>query len=181
MNWPVVREILRRRRGLLDAVVFSGGEPSFQKALLPALREVKALGFKAALHTGGAYPELLAELLPELDWVGFDVKALASDYPTITGVARSGVKNWQSLMRLLDSGVAFECRTTVHKNLISLSHLRVLAIQLAQAGVRRYVVQPVRGGAMCDSHLPDSAWMPDDTEFVLREIAPLFEEFQLRR
>lgn len=181
LSWPGVREFLQQRRGLLDAVVFSGGEPGFQKALLPALREVKALGFKAALHTGGAYPELLAELLPELDWVGFDVKALANDYPTITGVPRSGVKNWQSLIRLLDSGVAFECRTTVHKALMSLSHLRMLAIQLAHVGVSHYAVQPVRAGGWCDPGLPDSIWTQRDTEFVQREIAPLFEHFQLRR
>lgn len=179
-SWGETREFLRQRQGLLDAVVFSGGEPTFQKALLPALREVKELGFKAALHTGGAYPELFAALLPELDWVGFDVKALAPDYPLITGVPRSGVKNWQSLMLLIASGLPFECRTTVHKDLFSLSHLRVLASQLAHAGVKNYSVQLARGGELCDPELPLSRWLPEDTEFVAREIAPMFERFALR-
>lgn len=178
--WAQIREFLSRRRDLLDAVVFSGGEPSFQKALEPALRETRALGFKTALHTGGAYPELLEKLLPLIDWVGFDVKALVADYPALTGVPRSGVRNWQSLMRLIQSGVPFEARTTWHTELMTTSQLRVLATQLAVAGVENYSVQVVRGGALNDDALGASPWGADYRDFVQREIAPLFQRFSLR-
>ncbi|MBP8264734.1 MAG: anaerobic ribonucleoside-triphosphate reductase activating protein, partial [Pseudomonas sp.] len=51
--WPEVLDFLRRRQGLLEAVVFSGGEPTLQAALPAAIAEVRELGFKIGLHTAG--------------------------------------------------------------------------------------------------------------------------------
>lgn len=59
-SWPDVRGWLTSRRGLLDGVVFSGGEPLLQRGLAPALGEVRSLGFATGLHTAGIYPERLA-------------------------------------------------------------------------------------------------------------------------
>ena len=56
MQWSAVMSFLQRRQGLLDAVVFSGGEPTLQHGLRQAMTEVRGLGFKVGLHTGGAYP-----------------------------------------------------------------------------------------------------------------------------
>ncbi len=78
---------LGTRRGLLDAVVFSGGEPTAQAGLADAIAAVHALGFKIGLHTGGAYPRRLAAVLPQVDWVGLDVKAPQAEYAGVTGVA----------------------------------------------------------------------------------------------
>src|SRR5690242_19840999 len=75
IRWQDVLVFLGTRRGLLDAVVFSGGEPTMQRALPDAMREVKAQGFKVGLHTAGIYPRKLAMLLPLVDWTGLDVKA----------------------------------------------------------------------------------------------------------
>ena len=83
---PPSSDWLATRRGLLDAVVFSGGEPTAQAALPDAVALVRDLGFAVGLHTGGAYPRRLAALLPQLDWVGLDVKAAESDYPLVTGI-----------------------------------------------------------------------------------------------
>ncbi|PKO61543.1 MAG: anaerobic ribonucleoside-triphosphate reductase activating protein, partial [Betaproteobacteria bacterium HGW-Betaproteobacteria-17] len=88
--WEDVLAFLRRRRGLLDGVVFSGGEPTAQAGLLDAMREVRELGFKIGLHTGGMYPQRLAAVLPLVDWVGLDVKAPFADYPRVTSVTGSG-------------------------------------------------------------------------------------------
>ena len=76
--------------GLLDAVVFSGGEPTLQAGLLDAMLEVRELGFKIGLHTAGMYPQRLAAILPLMDWVGMDVKAPFADYARITGTPGSG-------------------------------------------------------------------------------------------
>ena len=70
-----VRELLAKRRGLLDGVVFSGGEPTRQRALGSAMREVRELGFGVGLHTGGSYPARLREVIGLVDWVGIDIKA----------------------------------------------------------------------------------------------------------
>ncbi len=90
--WPEVLAFLKSRQGLLDGVVFSGGEPTLQAALPAALAQVRALGFQTALHTGGMYPERLQALLPLLDWVGLDIKGPLHAYDAITRTPGSGAK-----------------------------------------------------------------------------------------
>ena len=136
--------LLRQRHGLLDGVVFSGGEPLAQSGLPDALAQVRALGYATALHTAGMYPERLAAALPLLDWVGLDIKAPLHRYDAITGVPGSGVKAWDALRRLLGSGVAYECRTTWHAGLFGPEELQGLADALARVGVRRWAVQECR-------------------------------------
>ena len=75
-SWEEVESLLKRRHGLLDGVVFSGGEPCLDPALPAAVRAVKEMGYEVGLHTGGSYPARLAEVLPDLSWVGLDVKAV---------------------------------------------------------------------------------------------------------
>ncbi|MGB5568670.1 MAG: anaerobic ribonucleoside-triphosphate reductase activating protein, partial [Sedimenticolaceae bacterium] len=124
--WQGVAALLRRRRGLLDAVVFSGGEPTLQRGLPDAVREVREMGFKVGLHTAGCYPERLDELLPTLDWVGLDIKALPQDYGALTGVPGSGERAFESLQFLIESGVRHEVRVTVHDALLPEGRLRQL-------------------------------------------------------
>ncbi len=139
--WSGVRDLLGRRRGLLDAVVFSGGEPTYQAALPAALAEVKALGFKVGLHSAGPYPQRLGRALPWLDWVGLDIKALPEDYPQITGVPGSGERAWASLRLLVQAGIDLQVRTTPMPGLDSPDYLERLRGRLAEAGVRHHVLQ----------------------------------------
>ena len=74
--WKNFLKFLEERKGRLNAVVFSGGEPLMQDTLIDAMSEVKAFGtYKIGLHTGGYRPEMLKKVLPYVDWVGFDIKA----------------------------------------------------------------------------------------------------------
>ena len=139
--WSRVRDLLDRRRGLLDAVVFSGGEPTLQAALPAAMAEVRARGFKTGLHTAGTYPKRLRLVLPYVDWVGLDIKALPEDYPVVTGIPGSGAAPWQSLGLLLDADVALEVRTTPMPGLDSTDYLDRLMRRLGAVGVRDYVLQ----------------------------------------
>jgi len=142
--WPEVLAFLKSRQGLLDGVVFSGGEPTLQAALPAALAQVRALGFQTALHTGGMYPERLHALLPLLDWVGLDIKGPLHAYDAITRTPGSGAKAFDALRRLLASGVACECRTTWHAGLFSVDDLFALADTLADAGVAHWALQECR-------------------------------------
>ncbi|THF65447.1 anaerobic ribonucleoside-triphosphate reductase activating protein [Pseudothauera nasutitermitis] len=144
--WQAVLDFLARRRGLLDGVVFSGGEPTLQAALPEALREVRAMGFETALHTAGMYPERLAAVLPLLDWVGLDIKAPAQHYDAITATPGSADAVQRSLDLLLASGVEHECRTTWHAGLFSREELDRLGDGLKARGVRRWQVQECRQG-----------------------------------
>jgi len=156
VEWGNVMKFLERRQGLLDAVVFSGGEPTLQKDLAEAARAVKGLGFKVGLHTAGVYPERLHKLLPLLDWVGMDIKAPFSDYEHITGVTDSGWKARTSARWILDSGVDYEFRTTVHSALLSQDALALLGRELAAMGVQHYVLQEFRQQG-CAGALPPNA------------------------
>ncbi len=152
-DWVLTLDFLRRRVGLLDAVVISGGEPTLQSGLADAVRDVRRLGFSIGLHTAGPYPERLAEVLPLVDWVGFDVKAEFERYDRINGVPGSGAKARESLRLLVESGVDHECRTTVHPALFSAPQIARLSDSLFAAGVRRHVLQAFRAEGCRDDAL----------------------------
>jgi anaerobic ribonucleoside-triphosphate reductase activating protein len=132
---------------LLDAVVFSGGEPTAQPGLAQAMREAKALGYRIGLHSAGIYQRRFAEVLPLVDWVGFDAKApFDTAYERITGVRASGAAALESARALLASGVDCEFRTTWHAGFLSRAELDRLTRMLAAMGVRRYALQEFRDG-----------------------------------
>lgn len=171
LPWAHVRAFLRQRRGLLDGVVFSGGEPTLQAALPQALSEVRALDFETALHTGGMYPQRLAALLPHLDWVGLDIKGPWTRIDSITGARGAARRVRASLAHLLTSRVAFECRTTWHPGLFGIDELRALACDLAALGVRRWALQECRvPGAVPHALAPEHAraWSAQFEHFTLR-------------
>jgi len=144
LPWERVLELLERRRGLLDAVVFSGGEPTLQAALADAIKQVKALGYKTGLHSAGIYPNRLERVLPELDWVGLDIKALPENYPAITGIEGSGEGAWDSARRLIATGVAHEIRLTIHPVLLPPERVEEMLQRLDAMGADRVVLQPCR-------------------------------------
>ncbi len=150
-SWSEVLVFLRRRTGLLDAEVFSGGEPTLDPALPRAIADVRALGFKVGLHSAGIYPQRLQAVLPLVDWVGLDIKApLADDtrHAGVTGVRDSASPVRLSLAALVQharaSGLPFECRTTAHPALLDDAALRAVADDLAAAGVTDWALQIFR-------------------------------------
>ena len=153
LSWNEVLTFLKNRRGLLDGVVISGGEPLLQSALSDAAREIRSIGFKVGLHTGGPVPERFAAVLPHLDWVGFDIKAPFEDYESITGVAESGAAARESLSLLLASGVAYQLRTTVHKKLLNDEAVARLNADLAAMDCGPTLIQEFRKDGVADLSL----------------------------
>ena len=173
---------LRRRQGLLDAVVFSGGEPTLQTGLKQAMTEVRELGFKIGLHTGGAYPSRLGELLPLSSWVGMDIKSGFSDYDKVTDTPSSGERARESAQMLLASGVPHEFRTTVHSLYHTPASLLALAEELQQMGARHFVLQEFRPQGCADATLVSGR--ADEnllTDALCNRIGTMFESFSVRR
>ena len=145
------------------------------------MRIVRQLGFRIGLHTAGAYPARLAEVLPLVDWVGFDIKAPLADYARVTRAPGSGEKALASARILLGSGKPHEFRTTVHPSLHAPVALARLADRLAEMGVRRYVLQEFRAQGCVDAALTRAAPPTFLSDAFVTELATRFESFALRR
>ncbi len=181
MQWSAVLSFLQRRQGLLDAVVFSGGEPTLQDGLNPAMKSVAELGFKVGLHTGGAYPARLERLLPLTSWVGMDIKAAFTDYDKVTGTPESGKKAYKSAQLLLASGVPYEFRTTVHPLYHTQSSLLQLAEALQQLGVKHYLLQEFRTQGCADETVNSFSARELLDDAICTRIGAMFESFSVRR
>ena len=170
MAWDDFLSFLARRRGLLDGVVFSGGEPTLQAALPEAMGAVRRMGFQIALHTAGMYPDRLASVLPLVDWVGFDIKGPAHCHEAITGTPGGAARAMASLDRLLASGVPYECRTTWDPGLFDEAALMALADGLTARGVRHWSLQ------VCNRAGRPVPWPPG----VAGRLASAFPQLALR-
>jgi pyruvate formate lyase activating enzyme len=126
---------LEDRQGLLEAVVFSGGEPTLHTELAAAMQEVRTRGFLVGLHTAGIFPERLRHLLQWADWVGLDIKApLDQRYSQLTGDNLGASKVLASLKILQSSSVPFLLRTTVASDLEGEIQYKAVCGQLRQLG-----------------------------------------------
>ena len=151
-----ILRFLESRRGHLDGIVFSGGEPTAHADVGEWMRAVAASGFATGLHTNGMFPGRLKEVLPLCAWVGMDIKAPFEKYEKITGVPGSGEPCRRSLEILIASGIPFECRTTVHPDLLSETEIVSLAGRIRQMGVTEYHLQIFRPDACPDKDLRGS-------------------------
>lgn len=176
ITWANVVSQLKRRVGLIDAVVFSGGEPTMDPALPQAMGEVRALGFGVGLHTAGVYLHRLEEVLPLVDWVGLDIKGTPSSYDAITGVRNSARSAFDAAAILQASGVAFECRTTVHPDWHPPAEVRALAHTLSRLGVKNYALQAFRDPNATQTRVADCLNYEH-----LAHIKSLFSQVTVRR
>ncbi|CCG43039.1 anaerobic ribonucleoside-triphosphate reductase activating protein [Magnetospirillum molischianum] len=144
LTWNEAVAFLESRRGLLDGVVFSGGEPTLQTVLPDAIATVRSMGFKIGLHTAGPFPDRLERVLSLVDWVGFDVKAPFEDYDCLTGVTGSGDKARDSLIRLLAAGTQRDIRITADPAWADAGALERIGHDLAALGAEPPRVQAYR-------------------------------------
>lgn len=168
VDWGATINWLSTRKNRLEAVVLSGGEPLLQSYLPQAVKEIKALGFKVALHTAGGYLARFEEILPCLDWVGFDVKGPFTHYQNVTGVANGALAR-RSLIRLIKSGVAHEIRCTVDERVLKIEDAHSLASDLAALGVSSLVLQQMRNTAG-QSQVISRAFIEALSQFLLVQV-----------
>ena len=141
-----VLNFLRGRHGRLTGLAVTGGEPLLQPGILEFLRKVKDLGFAVKLDTNGTNPERLRALLSAgiVDYVAMDIKNSREKYALTTGITESSASIlYESTLLSADfiknSGVEYEFRTTVVKQLHTVDDIRSIAKDLA--GVPRYYLQ----------------------------------------
>ncbi len=144
--WGKFMEFLEKRKMLLNAVVFSGGEPLLQDALEKAVHEVNRIGYAVGVHTNGIRPDFLEKLMPKIDWVGLDIKAPfeTEKYKKASGGIDALADVLKSLDVLIKSGKPFECRTTCDPRILDIEDIKKIADSLKEKGVKSYHLQKYR-------------------------------------
>jgi pyruvate formate lyase activating enzyme len=139
---------LEERRGLLEGVVISGGEPTLHGDLPNLCRRIKHMGYAVKMDTNGSRPQMLRRLIAEnlVDYLAMDIKMEPDRY--VGGVARRCPTGaiLESLELLMASGIDHEFRTTCVKPLVTSETIECIA-RLIQ-GSRLYALQPFK-----ESHL----------------------------
>jgi pyruvate formate lyase activating enzyme len=150
-NLDSVLAFLENRRGLLDAVVISGGEPTLQKNLVGFLRRVKRMGFLVKLDTNGSRPQVLRVLAAEglVDYIAMDIKTDPRSYFPDLAEACTPETLFASMDVIMNSGFDYEFRTTCVKPFIN--HTIIREIALCIKGAKRYALQTFRAKELLDS------------------------------
>lgn len=140
---------LEQRKGILDGVCVTGGEPTLRAGLSDLLRRIKALGYRVKLDTNGYRPEVLAAVVADglVDYVAMDIKNGPDAYGATVGLREPDLgKIERSVRFLLDGAVDYELRTTVVAPLHDEQTLSQMAQWLISLGsgrkVRRLYLQP---------------------------------------
>ncbi|MBI9009622.1 MAG: anaerobic ribonucleoside-triphosphate reductase activating protein [Tenericutes bacterium] len=136
-----IMELLKKRVGLIDAVVVSGGEPTLHYDLIPFLKMVKAMGYLTKLDSNGSSPEIIKKCIEEkaVDFFAIDYKAPKSRYTEIARNNNTEVPVLETINLLKNTNQNFEVRTTVIPQL-SLNDLIQMSKELPE--LPRYVLNP---------------------------------------
>lgn len=133
---------LDRRRGLLDGVCITGGEPLLRPDLPRLLEAVKEKGFLLKLDTNGGFPQALEDIIARglVDYVAMDIKNSPERYSETVGVPGLDLAPYrESAALLLEGKVDYEFRTTVVRELHDEASFRAIGLWIN--GARRYFLQ----------------------------------------
>ncbi|MDO8481196.1 MAG: anaerobic ribonucleoside-triphosphate reductase activating protein [Nanoarchaeota archaeon] len=135
---------LDSRKGLLEGVCITGGEPTLWEDLPSFCAKIKDKGFKVKLDTNGTHPEMLRLLIDKklVDYVAMDVKAPLEEYQRVIGVAIATEHIAESIRILLEGNVDYEFRTTMVPDTIGVAE--ILKIGALIKGAKRYFLQQFR-------------------------------------
>lgn len=179
MDEDEVFAYLRKRWGVLDGVVITGGEPLLQSGLEDFIRRVKELGYLVKLDTNGSLPKPLEALLKAglLDYVAMDIKNSPGKYPLSCGADVDISAVDESVKLLMNSGVDYEFRTTVVAQLHSDEDFTAMGDWIL--GAKRWYLQNfVDSGGLISSGL--SAAPKADMERFAELSRPFVENVEIR-
>jgi pyruvate formate lyase activating enzyme len=143
-------EFLETRKGLLDAVVVSGGEPTLEEHLPAFCERIKEMGFSVKLDTNGSRPGVIRDLLKNsvLDYIAMDLKTEPERYPALVNGRFVLEDLLESIGVLLESSIQYEFRTTCVRPFVDASVMRRMARLIG--GAEKYVLQAFRRSRMLD-------------------------------
>ena len=163
---------LKKRQGILDGVVITGGEPTIQKDLKEFIIKIKNLGYKVKLDTNGYHPEVLEDLLNDglVDYVAMDIKNSKDKYAVTVGLQNIDILRIERSVDLLKNcNIPYEFRTTTMEELHSEEGIKSIAEWLK--GAKKYFLQSFKdsGDILCGTFTPlDDAKMQDFKQILIK-------------
>ena len=133
---------LKKRKGILDGVCISGGEPTLSDGLEEFLGKIKELGYAVKLDTNGSRPKIVKHLAEAglIDKVAMDIKACPDNYGSLTGIEKPDMDSiFETADFLLHGNLDYEFRTTVVRELHTQKDFEEIAGWLA--GAKEYYLQ----------------------------------------
>ncbi len=137
-----ILDYLKKRKGLLDGVCITGGEPLLQAGIEDFIAKIKAIGYAVKLDTNGFYPEKLISLVKGglVDYVAMDIKNSKEKYAQTTGVEDIDINAVEkSVDFLLQGNIDFEFRTTIVNELHTVEDIALIGEWIK--GAPKYFLQ----------------------------------------
>jgi pyruvate formate lyase activating enzyme len=136
-----VLDFLNTRKGKLDAVTITGGEPTIHDDLAPFVKQIKKMGFAVKLDTNGSQPQVIKALLDEklLDFIAMDIKGPLEKYINIAGVPIASEKIKESVNIILKAELPHEFRTTIVQSQLTPNDIFKIATLIS--GASKYALQ----------------------------------------
>lgn len=135
-------DFLNKRKGILDGICLTGGEPLAQKDAVEFIEFLHSFGYKIKLDTNGFYPERLKEIIDKglVDYIATDIKSSPEGYAAATGIDNIDLTPLdESIKLIMGSGIDYEFRTTAVKGLHIVSDFAKIGEWIQNA--RHYFVQ----------------------------------------
>ena len=131
-------DFLKKRQGLLDGVVLSGGEATLYEGIIEFAKTIKKMGFAIKLDTNGSRPKIIKKMLDDklLDFIALDYKAPPSLAKIVTGVNLHSPFEKTLEMLCKQNNIPFEVRTTIHTKLMDEEKILEITNDLKQKGYK---------------------------------------------
>lgn len=173
----VIFDFLKTRRGKLDAVCLTGGEPTQHADLITVIKRIKDMSFLVKLESNGSRPEVLKAIIDQklIDYLAMDLKAPLEEYERVAGCQISGASIRQSIHLIMDSGVDYEFRTTVIKSLTSKEDLRKIVTSIT--GAKKYYLQKFTPSKLVNDRCNSEDNYSDEELFQLAQEFMQYVEF----
>ena len=172
---------LQKRKGILDGVCLTGGEPLMQKDAIEFIEFLKSFGYKVKLDTNGFYPDRLAEIIERglVDYIAMDIKSSKQGYAKAVGIQDIDIASAvRSVELIMGSGIDYEFRTTAVKGLHLVSDFEEIGRWLS--GAKRYFIQQFidSGDLICGGL---EAFTREETEKLLAAVRKCVPAAEIRR
>ena len=157
-----VLDFLNTRKGKLDAVVITGGEPTIHDDLAPFIKKIKKMKFAVKLDTNGSQPQVIKTLLDEklLDFIAMDIKAPLEKYKSVVKVPVNSDLIKDSIKIILKAKIPHEFRTTIVESQLEEKDIQQIAKLIS--GANHYVLQKFMPVKVLDKKFLKEKSYPDE-------------------